>query len=403
MCTLLCGSVTASDYQKELDALDQALKKATELNDEPALQRLRVIHWRYRRATLVGDVNELHKLSTEIAEVMSSENRSNSESVVPAPVLQELVNLQIKVLLKLHRLVEAETILNAQPLSDRVSLEAELALQKEDLAAAGAKVNRAVEAKSSWDNLARLAHYHAMMGRRDEADTVYEQAQDQLTVKEMRFYAWLELQRGRLDFVAGRFDEAEAHYRTASDSYSGYWQIEEAIAELMAARGKFDEAANLYQKVLVMNARPETLFALGLLDKQRGRLESSKQYFDRAHREFLASAKRGESHYLHHLVDYYCDIQNEGEQALKWARSDFELRPNAHTRQALAWAFFLTGEEEPALLHIDKSLSSGLQDPHLFQRASRIYSAVGMKPQANTMRERSFTLAPQQDLFHLHY
>src|SRR5204862_4694854 len=73
----------------------------------------------------------------------------------------------------------------------------------------------------SWGALARLAHLRGKMGDPDDADRLYEEAQDQLTAKEMRAYAWLEVQRGFLDFARGRDDDAQLHYRRANAAYPG--------------------------------------------------------------------------------------------------------------------------------------------------------------------------------------
>lgn len=42
--------------------------------------------------------------------------------------------------------------------------------------------------------------WNAKMGDRSGADQLYLEAEDEITVKEMRSYAWVELQRGVLDF-----------------------------------------------------------------------------------------------------------------------------------------------------------------------------------------------------------
>ena len=60
---------------------------------------------------------------------------------------------------------------------------------------------RIIDEEPTWDNLARLAYFVASMGERERADDLYARAEDELTAKEMRSYAWLELQRGLLNFA----------------------------------------------------------------------------------------------------------------------------------------------------------------------------------------------------------
>ena len=48
------------------------------------------------------------------------------------------------------------------------------------------------------------------------------------TAKQMRAYAWLEMQRGRMSFQRGRQDRALASYERANAAYSGYWLMSKA-------------------------------------------------------------------------------------------------------------------------------------------------------------------------------
>jgi hypothetical protein len=81
-----------------------------------------------------------------------------------------------------------------------------------------------IEQNRTWDNLARLAYLKSKTGDPLGADQLYQEAEDEISVKEMRSYAWVELQRGLLDLNHGRHDEALAHYKRANKAYSGYWQ-----------------------------------------------------------------------------------------------------------------------------------------------------------------------------------
>ena len=101
------------------------------------------------------------------------------------------------------------------------------------------------------------------MGDLDDADRLYAQAGEEITAKEMRSFAWVELQRGLLALGRGRTGDAGAHYERANRAYSGYWLVNEYNAELLGASGRFDEAVALYEKVLARAPRPEIQQALG--------------------------------------------------------------------------------------------------------------------------------------------
>ena len=127
----------------------------------------------------------------------------------------------------------------------------------------------------SWDHLARLAFLAAKTGDAAGAERLYAEAQEQLTAKEMRPYAWLELQRGVLDLERGDAAAALGRFERADRAYSGYWLIEEHLAEALHLLGRTDEAVARYRRVVARAPRPELLSALaGVLapsDPGRGR------------------------------------------------------------------------------------------------------------------------------------
>ena len=73
----------------------------------------------------------------------------------------------------------------------------------------------------SWGGLARLAHLRGKMGDPAAADRLYSEAEDELTAKEMRSYAWLEVQRGFLAFAQGDYPAGAVALRTGRDRLSG--------------------------------------------------------------------------------------------------------------------------------------------------------------------------------------
>ena len=100
---------------------------------------------------------------------------------------------------------------------------------------------RLIEEDRTWDNLARLAYWKSKLGEVAEADQLYEEAEQSLTAKQMRSYAWLKLQRGVLAITHGRYADAWTHYRRADEAYPCHWHTDEHFAELLAAKGRSAE------------------------------------------------------------------------------------------------------------------------------------------------------------------
>jgi tetratricopeptide (TPR) repeat protein len=319
----------------------------------------------------------------------------------------DLYLLKAHAAFKLHKLAEVDAALLAVPSvydSDEGRLiRADLDFQHGRYQAAESGCVEVLRHERSWGALARLAHLRAKMGDAIGADDLYEEAEDQLTAKEMRAYAWLEVQRGFLDFARGRDYDAQLHYRRADAAYPGYWLVDEHIAELLGAEGRYDEAVAMYQSISSNGKRPELEQAIGELCDLAGRNGPAAYWKERALAAYLQSVQRGEVHYYHHLVDYYTDVAEDGAEAVKWADKDLQLRENFATQAALAWALYRYGRFSEAIHWIDRALASGVVDALLDFRAGEIHSAAGNEVEGRNLRERALNLNPAVGRFHVHH
>jgi tetratricopeptide (TPR) repeat protein len=219
----------------------------------------------------------------------------------------------------------------------------------------------------------------------------------------MRAYAWLEVQRGFLDFVHGRHGAARVHYKRADAAYPGYWLVAEYIAEVLGAAGKYTEAAEMLERVVSAVDRPDLAQAIGELHELAGQSAPAHYWKERALNAYLQSAERGEVHYYHHLVDYYADVAEDGAQAVKWAYKDLQLRENFATQAALAWAHYRDGQCREAVRWIESALASGVVDARLCFWAGDIYGAAGSELQGRELRLRAININPAVAGFHIHH
>jgi len=392
------AATAESDYQIELARIDKDIAELREralVRPVDSEKATRYVHARYQRAVLTGDLVALEAADALIDAAIGQ---------IPHP--GDLYFLKASLAFKLHRLADVRRNLEAIP-SVRDSLEAQalwadLDFQEGRYAAAKQNYERLIAANRTWDNLVRLAYFAAKMGESDAAERLYWEAEDELTAKEMRSYAWVELQRGLLQLAHGRHEEAEVCYRRADRAYSGHWLVHEHRAELLAARGRFGDAAALYESVLASVPRPELQQALGDLYGVMGDKERSQAWHARALAGYLDSAERGGVHYYHHLVDFYADVAKDGAAAVYWARKDVALRENFSTQAALAWAFYRDGQFMPALERIQQALSSGARYSHLLFQAAAILRAAGRAGESDAYRREAEQLNPRHRAFHVH-
>ncbi len=385
-----------TDYEIELATIENdILSTKTSAPSGSAERVLRLVYLHYLKASLTGRFDDFNVAATETANAIHKLGFSDDLYLVRA-------NLNYT----FHRLDEAThdlDRLSSLAASPRAQvLRTNIDLQQGKYADARRGYESVIQAERTWDNLARLAYLESKIGDPVAADRLYREAQDEITAKDMRAYAWVEVQRGLLDLRQGRHEEAWTHYRHADKAYSGYWLIEDHMAELLGARGKYGEAIARYQSVVAHAPRPEFQQAVGDLYALMGQPEQARPWHEQALAAYLASALRREVHYFHHLAWFYADVREDGAEAVKWARRDLDLRRNYATREALAWALYRAGRIAESLDEIKQALRAGVKDAHLFFHAAMIHLAAGRTGEGKQFLKRAAEVNPRYEAFHVH-
>jgi tetratricopeptide (TPR) repeat protein len=387
-----------TDYQIELERIGRDISELEDsaINIPIGIEKAtRFVYRLYHRASLTGNFAEFEVTETAINNAI--------RQIGPGA---DLCLLKAHLDYKFHRLANAKHDLEMVPgLADCFqgkALKADLDLQEGRYEDARKGYEECIRDHRTWDNIVRLAYLKAKLGDVDGAEQLYIEAEDEITAKEMRSYAWVELQRGLLDVTHGCYENAWAHYKRANEAYSGYWLIKEHIAELLGAQGRFDEAATLYKEVIARTPRPELQQALGDLYVFMGKPDRARLCFDRALAAYLESARRGDVHYFHHLADFYADVCGDGVEAVRWARRDLELRQNFSTQAALAWGLYRGGQFAEALAAVHKALSSGVRDAELFFQAAMIHLAADRIGEGKQLLQKAVEINPRYQDFRVH-
>lgn len=358
-------------------------------------KRVRLAYRQFHRASLTGNEFDFKSVRQTIAGVLRDFGPK-----------EDICLLKSNVDGHFHCLDEVKQDLQMCPmLAHRYegrSIIADLDFQEGRYAQARVALETLISESRKWDALARLAHWKGKMGFPVEADSLYEEAENELTAKELRAFAWLELQRGALAISRGQYDKASLHYQRAATGFPGHWLTDEHMASLAAAKGDFDDAAALLRVVVVRTSKPEAKQALGELLMSMGKVEEARAWLDTAAAAFLRSVQEGAVHYYHHLVDFYADTQGQPAEAIKWARKDVALRTNFSTQAALAWALFKSGEIEEGLDWIRAALSSGVQDGGIFATAACLFRAAGDATEADRYSHAAAEITPGRHACQMH-
>jgi tetratricopeptide (TPR) repeat protein len=386
-----------SDFASELSRIEEAIgaleAETSPLNIE---QTTRFLYGLYRRASLTNREVDFKQTERAIDDAL--------RRIGPCP---DICFLKASLDLKLHRLGKAKAALRLAPgLASSPSgkvLQADIDFQEGRYHAARVRLENAVEENRSWDHLGRLAYFHWKMGDEALAERLYIESEDEITAKEPRAFAWVELQRGLLDFSRGRYQETRVHYTRAAQSYTGYWLVDEHVAELLAAEGNYQPAIALFQGIVDRASKPELKQAIGELYLLMGQPEQAEPWLESALQDYLESVERGDVHYYHHLTDFYCCVRNDPKTGVDWAQRDVGLRPNFSSQAGLAWALYRDNRINEALELIDLVLASGVQDARLYHHAGTICLAAGRTAQGEKLMERAAQMNPRYEDFHVHH
>ena len=391
------GKPEPTDYERELAQLDKDIAAAGGSASSPSSEvgkATESLYLLYRRAALTGEPSDADALRRALDGAMAK--------VGSAP---DLWLIKANLDFRQHRLADARSDLDkipGPPSAEVRALRADVALQEGNYEAAAEGYARALRARRSWDNLARVAYLKTVTGDIEGANALYAEAEGEITAKEMRAYAWLQVQLGYRDLSAGRQDTALAHYQRASRAYSGYWLVDEHIAELLAAERKFEEAVALYRSVIARKPTPDLEQALGDLYLFMGKPDDAKPWHDKALAGYRASVQRGEVQYLHHLAGFYADVREDGPEAVKWARRDLDLRGSFAVHDAMAWALYRDGRFADARGEMRQALAPGGREAHVLFHAGMIELAAGRPEEGRQRLRQAAEINPHFDAFHVH-
>lgn len=197
-----------SDYSRELAQIDRHLAEADESSR---------VFWLYTKASLTTDPQHWRELW----------NLVGGDDALPHQ--GELLLYRATAALELHRPDDAATALDRlEDVAPHLASGTYTKLLRGDVARARHQIDDArrlyesvLTVQRTWEVLARVAYLEREAGRYRKADRLYAEAQETLTVKEMRRWAWLEVQRGMVDSDRDRVGDAEEHFRRAERGYSG--------------------------------------------------------------------------------------------------------------------------------------------------------------------------------------
>lgn len=392
LCSLCCSIPAAGDpTEQEIELLNRRVKERP--HDFIALTMLGQAH--LRRAVESGD----------LATYQNAESAFQAARVEFPEYVGALGGL-VSVRMALHRFSEARELAKHILQRDPRSSEGRLLLVDAQLAFG--EIGEATRILHSLSDspavFSRRSDLARLRGDNDESLRLALRAADEAVARgeSPENCAWYRLRAGEIFFRSGQLDDAEEQYRSALEQAPQSYQAAEHFAELRAAQEHFDEAIDCYKKLIARVSRPDLQQELGDLFLFLHKPDEARPWHDKALAGYLASARRGEVHFLHHLAGFYADSREEGAEAVQWARKDLALRSTPFTHDALAWALYRAGRFAESRGELEAALAGGIKDAHIYYHAGLIFSAAGEIERGQEFLRETARLNPRYSSFHVH-
>jgi tetratricopeptide (TPR) repeat protein len=211
--------------------------------------------------------------------------------------------------------------------------------------------------------------------------------------------AWAYVQLGDLWLGLGDLEEAERAYDLSARTLDAYAPALAGQARVAAAKGDLEPAAALYRQAFNRMPLPEHAIALGDVYAKMGDEQKAEEQYGlvRAIDRLLQS--NGVNTDLE-IALFYADHDLESQTSLEKARAAYEVRPNIHAADTLAWNLYKTGNYQEAQRYASEALRLGTRDPLKLFHAGMIARALGQDEQAREYLQRAVDLSPHFSLLY---
>ncbi len=205
--------------------------------------------------------------------------------------------------------------------------------------------------------------------------------------------AWCRGQLARMLLAAGSPPAAEQVVRQAVKDAPDNPELLAVLGKVLVARGRRDEAVQVFRKSVARAPQHEALVALGDLLHQRGeRDEAEKQFalLEAIHRLHRSRGVRGELQ----MALFYADHDRNLPEALRQAEAEYRARKNVYAADALAWCLYKNRRWVEARRLSREARRLGTPEALFHFHAGMIETELGDRGAAQRQLARALSLDP---------
>lgn len=217
----------------------------------------------------------------------------------------------------------------------------------------------------------RAAYAREIAGDAAGALELMRMALEATDAREVEERAWLIVQIGHLQEASGDPGAAEASHRSAIAVFPAYHYGLTALARVVLAAGRAEEAESLARDALAAAPHAERYLILADSLRAQGREEEALAAEDRFETLALGNTARPDNE-NHDLVLFYLERRVDPLHALEIARREAKIRRDIHTLDRLAWALHRNGRSRKAARLMERIRATGTRDPLLRRHGEAI-------------------------------
>ena len=262
--------------------------------------------------------------------------------------------------------------------------------------AAFAAFDEMTRLRPSLSSYARVSYGRELIGHTAQAISAMKLAVDAATAA-VEPTAWTHVQLGKLHWNHGRLTAAEREYRTALAAFPNYPYGLDALAQVLAAQGRFKRAISLERLAVDAVPLPQYVAALGDLYRVTGQARLARTQYaliGAIERLLRANGVRTDLEIALFEADHGIRLPH----ALRLARAGQAERPSIDGDDVLAWTLARNGRCAEALGYSRHGLRLGTQDALKFFHRGWIEACLGHTGAARAWYRRALDLNPQFSL-----
>jgi tetratricopeptide (TPR) repeat protein len=254
----------------------------------------------------------------------------------------------------------------------------------------------AMRLKARWVTpIAGLALIHWKTGDFESAEGLYNDCLKLMSDRPSEARSWTYLQLGLMDLDRGRYADALEDYLAADAAMPGYWLVHEHIAEVLVLVGRTEEAAAIYEAVLIAtNGAPEFLDAKAEMAIARGDRGAAVDLVEKSREGYEARLAQFPEASYGHALDHFLTF-GPRDRALELAEKNHALRPNGEAKAALIEAFTVNLDRTAAAAMADDLAATPFRgaDGHLAMSVA--FESVGRAEDAAKHKAAALAINPR--------